>query len=191
MKSKKKTTVSLALAILIGTSVGSLAIASTSEQAVSTESGMPANVIGYNEVVGIFAEDGRARLDIGLDSVKKEQSPTHESWATRFYIKRLDGPSEGPVTKDHLIAIVAEDGRARLDIGAASVKLEQSPSHESWATRLRIVRLDGESSGPLMYGHLVGVFAEDGRARLDIGLDSMKKEQLPTHESWATRLRIR
>ncbi|MGB1256646.1 MAG: OmpA family protein [Thiolinea sp.] len=149
------------------------------------------DTINYGERVGIFAEDFRARLDVGIRAMKEEIPPDHESWATRLRIKRLDGPNQGPVNSDHLIGIFAEDGRARLDIGARAMKEEVPADHRSWATRVVFKRLDGPDEGPVQYGELLGIFSEDNRARLDIGIRAVKEEVPPNHESWATRLRIK
>lgn len=43
----------------------------------------------------------------------------------------------------------------------------------------------------LEYGKVYGIFCEDGRCRLDIGTDAMKKDVLADHDSWATRLKFR
>jgi hypothetical protein len=147
--------------------------------------------VQLNEIVGIFSEDGQFRLDIGTDAVKQNVPASHDSWATRLIIRRLDGPSRGPVHGGDLIGIFSEDGRFRLDIGTDAVKRNIPASHESWATRLRIVRLSGPNAGPVTYEDVVGIFSDDGRFRLDIGTDAMKRNVPADHDSWATRLRIR
>jgi hypothetical protein len=43
----------------------------------------------YEDVVGIFSEDGKFRLDIGTDTMKKNVAADHNSWATRLRIKPL------------------------------------------------------------------------------------------------------
>ena len=146
--------------------------------------------VQLNEIVGIFSENGQFRLDIGTDAVKQNVPATHDSWATRLIIRRLDGPSRGPVHNSDVIGIFSEDGRFRLDIGTDAVKRNIPASHESWATRLRIVRLSGPNVGPVTYEDVVGIFSEDAKFRLDIGTDAMKKNVPADHDSWATRLRI-
>ncbi len=79
----------------------------------------------------------------------------------------------------------------RLDIGIRAVKEEVPTSMTPGRHRLRIVRLNGLSIGPIKYGEVVGIFSEDGRVRLDIGIRAMKEEVPASHESWATRLKIR
>ncbi|NEP61693.1 MAG: hypothetical protein F6K31_32865 [Symploca sp. SIO2G7] len=37
----------------------------------------------WNDLVGIFSEDGRVRLDVGIRAMKEEVPASHESWATR------------------------------------------------------------------------------------------------------------
>lgn len=91
-------------------------------------------------VAGIFSEDGNYRLDIGTDAMKRDTPASFESWATQLVIKRLDGPSSGPVSYGDLVGIFDKDGNYRLDIGAVRDKAI-SASHDSWATRLRILTL--------------------------------------------------
>lgn len=81
-------------------------------------------------------------------------------------------------------------GPVRLDIGTRATKENVPTSHESWSTRLRIVRLDGPSAGPVAANHLVGIFSEDGNWRLDTGDRAMKENVPASHESWATQLVI-
>lgn len=146
--------------------------------------------VEYGSKIGVFSEDGKYRLDIGTDAMKKNVPASHDSWATRFVLKRLDGANSGAVSDTHLVGIYSEDGRYRLDIGSDAVKKSVPASHDSWATRLLIRRLNGESSGVVSYGDVVGIFSEDGKWRLDIGTDAMKKSVPASHNSWATRLRI-
>lgn len=147
--------------------------------------------VDWNEVVGIFSEDGNWRLDIGERATKENIPASHDSWATRLTIKRLDGTSSGPVLADHVVGIFSEDDKWRLDIGERAMKENVPASHNSWATRLRIVRLNGLSIGPIIYGEVVGIFSEDGNWRLDIGERAMKENVPASHNSWATRLKIR
>eukprot|EP00008_Paramoeba_atlantica_P003010 CAMPEP_0201489422 /NCGR_PEP_ID=MMETSP0151_2-20130828/22793_1 /ASSEMBLY_ACC=CAM_ASM_000257 /TAXON_ID=200890 /ORGANISM="Paramoeba atlantica, Strain 621/1 / CCAP 1560/9" /LENGTH=153 /DNA_ID=CAMNT_0047875021 /DNA_START=95 /DNA_END=557 /DNA_ORIENTATION=+ len=129
-----------------------------------------------HHLVGIFSEDGGYRLDIGIQSMKEEIPASHDSWATRFVIKRLDGPNRGPISSDHVVGIFSVLQHVRLDIGSASVKKQVSASHESWATRLWIKRLASDDDGALRYGEVVGIFSENGRCRLDIGIRAVKKK---------------
>ena len=147
--------------------------------------------VAWDAVVGVFSEDGKWRLDIGERAMKENVPASHNSWATRLIIKRLDGPSTGPVLPDHIVGIFSEDGKWRLDIGERAMKENVPASHNSWATRLRIVRLTGLSLGPVTYGDVVGIFSEDGKWRLDIGERATKENVPASHNSWATRLKIR
>ena len=135
-------------------------------------------------------EDGRWRLDIGDAAMKKNIPASHNSWATRLILKRLDGASSGSVKSSHLVGIFSEDGKWRLDIGEAATKKNIPSSHNSWATRLRILPLERMGLGKISYGEVVGVFSEDGKWRLDIGVAAMKKNTPASHNSWATRLQI-
>jgi len=147
------------------------------------------NAITEKDLIKITSACGTSRLDIGVHCVKNEVPASHDSWATRLVIKRLDGPSEGVVQSDHVVGIFSENGQHRLDVGVRAMKKNGPPSHESWATRLNIKRL-GEGKGPLMYNEIVGVFSECGNKRLDIGERSMKENVPAAHNSWATSLKI-
>jgi hypothetical protein len=147
-------------------------------------------VVQLNEVVGIFSENGQFRLDIGTDAVKQNVLASHDSWATRLIIRRLDGQSTGPVRSNHVVGIFSENGQYRLDIGTDAMKQNVAASHESWATRLKILQLNSSTLGPVMYEDVVGIFSEDGKYRLDIGTDAMKQNVAASHDSWATRLKI-
>ena len=148
------------------------------------------STIKYGETVGVFSEDGKFRLDIGTDATKKTIPAAHNSWATRLKIKRLDGENSGVISDRHVVGIFSEDGKFRLDIGTDAMKKNVPAKHISWATRLVIKRLDGASSGEVCYGHVVGIFSENEKYRLDIGTDAMKTTVPAAHNSWATRLRI-
>ncbi len=145
----------------------------------------------WNDVVGIFSANDKYRLDIGTRAMKENVPASHDSWATRFVIKRLDGPSVGPVLPNHVVGIFTENGQYRLDIGKRSMKGKGPASHSSWATRLRIVPLNNLALGPIEYGTVIGVFSENGQYRLDISNRAVKKSVPASHDSWATRLRIR
>ncbi len=146
--------------------------------------------IKYQDVRGIFSENLKVRLDIGTKAVKKAVPASHDSWATRLVFKRLDGKSEGEVHDEHLVGIFSEDGKYRLDIGTMAMKENVPASHESWATKLKIKKIKGSSSGFIHYGDVVGIFSEDEKYRLDIGTKAMKKKVPASHDSWATRLRV-
>jgi hypothetical protein len=94
-------------------------------------------VLQLNEIVGIFSDNG-VRLDIGTDAVKQNVPASHESWATRLRISRLNGPNVGPVMYEDIVGIFSEDARFRLDIGTDAMKKNVPADHDSWATRLRI-----------------------------------------------------
>ena len=147
--------------------------------------------IKYGETVGVFSSTRPFRLDIGTWAMKKNVPASHESWATKLRIKRLDGESSGPVRTEHVVGIFSEDGRKRLDIGTASMKKDISASHESWATMLKILPVGGskKAGDAIDYGDLVGVFSSTRPFRLDIGSDALNPQDA-SHNSWATRLKI-
>ena len=156
----------------------------------STSEASELGTINENDLIKIISQDNQARLDIGVHCVKEEVPAYHNSWATRLQIKRLDGPNEGFVNVNHVIGIFSEDGKTRLDLGERAMKKNGSVSHESWATRLHVKRLQPSGNTPIKYGEIIGLFSECGRKRLDIGERSMKENVPAHHDSWATRLRI-
>ena len=146
-----------------------------------------------NQLVKVLSERGEVRLDISVASFKRNTVGTHDSWATRCVLRRLDGPSEGDVEEGHVLGIFSENGSTRLDLGCASIKEQRNVQQESWATRLRIkplARTRGDDARPLQYDEVVGVFSDDGHSyRLDIGRASCT-EASAGHNSWATRMKI-
>ncbi len=158
--------------------------------AISANDAQAQAAIRYGQPIGVFSTQEYVRLDIGTRATKENVPASHNSWATRLRISRLDGPNQGPVYDNHLVGIFSEDGRYRLDIGTRATKENVPADHRSWATVLVIQRLDGPSSGEIRYGDLVGFFSEDGRFRLDIGTRAMKENVPASHESWATQFVI-
>ena len=166
-------------------------INSTSEGNLIAAPGVSSNSpIYYNQLIGIFSESEPVRLDIGTRAMKENIPASHNSWATRFRIKRLDGPNRGEVFSHHTIGIFAASDPVRLDIGTRAMKENVPASHNSWATQLFIQRLDGPNRGPIHYGDVVGVFSSDRKVRLDIGTRATQEDVPASHNSWGTRLRI-
>lgn len=154
---------------------------------------MPDHKLSYNSKYGVFSENGLCRLD--LDEQKMLTSSSHDSWATRLVFKRLnDGgdviDASGPIYSEHKVGIFSEDGKVRLDIGTRSMKRNAPADQNSNTSRLVIKRLDGSNSGQVHYGHVVGIYSEDGRYRLDLGGNGMKETASSSHNSWATRLQV-
>jgi phosphotransferase system IIB component len=108
-----------------------------------------------------------------------------------FLLAAVPAKAQQVVQLNGIVGIFSQTGQYRLDIGTDAVKQNVPASHESWATRLRITRLSGPNVGPVTYEDVVGIFSEDGKFRLDIGTDAMKKNVAADHDSWATRLRIK
>lgn len=146
--------------------------------------------IYYNQLIGIFSESEPVRLDIGTRAMNENIPASHNSWATRFRIERLDGASRGTVFSHHTIGLFSETEPVRLDIGMRAMKENVPASHNSWATQLVIKRLDGPNRGPISYGEVVGVFSSDRNFRLDIGTRAVKEDVPSSYNSWGTRLRI-
>jgi len=92
---------------------------------------------------------------------------------------------------NNVVGIFSENGKVRLDIGIRAMKEEVPASHDSWATRLRIVPLNQLALGQITYGTVVGIFSETKQVRLDIGIRAVKERVPASHDSWATRLKIR
>lgn len=97
-----------------------------------------AEIINFNEPIGVFSSTKEVRLDIGTRAVKENVPADHNSWATRLVVKRVDGPSEGPVHTDHVIGLFSETEAVRLDIGTRAMKENVPADHDSWATQLNI-----------------------------------------------------
>jgi hypothetical protein len=149
------------------------------------------------ELIKIVSENESVCLDVGSGCVREVDANVNTR-TTRLYLYRLDGPSAGFVSTNHVVGIFDQDRSVRLDVSARAVKCECSARHNSWATNLHIRRIprqgDAEFSDnePLMYGELVGVFSSENTGkRLDIGCNSMKKAVPIAVDSWSTRLRIR
>lgn len=149
------------------------------------------DTIQYGSVVGIYTEEGHVRLDLGTRAMKEAVPASNNNWATRLRIRRLDGPNSGAIRYGHVVGIFTEEGHVRLDLGTRAMKEAVPANHNSWATQLRIRRLDGPNSGAIRYGDVIGVFTEEGHVRLDLGTRAMKEAVPATHNSWATRLRIK
>ena len=84
--------------------------------------GLPTCELTSRTKIKVLSENGNCRLDVGGASMRAEIDASHESWATRLFIRRLDGPSEGPVELGHLVGIFASNNNVRLDVGCASVR---------------------------------------------------------------------
>lgn len=151
--------------------------------------------VDYGMTIGIFSasRDTPYRLDIGPEATKSLVPANHDSWATRLKIMRLDGPvGDGVVHESDEIGIFSEDGNWRLDIGSSAAQRETPAYVDSPTTRLQVRRLSGDAvGGPIKYGEVVGIFSEDGKYRLDIGVWAMKVNTSKNWDSWATRLKIR
>lgn len=143
--------------------------------------------------IGIFSSTQPYRLDIGTDAMKKNVPAGWNSWATRLKIMRADGtPGSGVVLEDDEIGIFTENGQWRLDIGTRAMKVNTPDDKNSWATRLKIKRLPGNTgTGAIKYGELIGIFSENGGTRLDLGTDAVKVGTPANWQSWATELKIR
>ena len=148
--------------------------------------------ITYGQLVGVFSEGYEARLDVGSAAMKQQIPATHESWATRLRIQRLDGPSTGDVEDTHVIGIFDENNSTRLDVGGASMKQQIPASSMGWGTQLKIWPYNNDKSkanSRVRYGDLIGVFDANDNLRLDIGGAACNPTP-SSHNSWATRLRI-
>ena len=143
---------------------------------------------GQQEVTICPGKDGNDLWCV--QETRGKQPTTHGQAATDKQLHTATPSAPAFLRSDVEVKILSENAKTRLDIGCASMRSEVDASHESWATRLYIRRLDGPSTGPVCEGHLIGIFSEHHNKRLDIGHASVK-EQHAGHESWATRLFIR
>jgi len=100
----------------------------------------------------------------------------------------------GFVTYGELIGVFSSDygpdTGARLDIGLNGMKVFTPASTLTTTTKLRIKRLDGPSVGDVEDTHVVGIFSEDWKYRLDVGDGSLKENTSPTFLSENTQLKI-
>lgn len=149
-----------------------------------------AGTINYGDSVGIFSTTQAVRLDIGTLAMKENVPANHNSWATQLEIRRLDGPSTGPVMSDHEVGIFSPTQPYRLDIGTRATKENVPETHRSWATVLEIRAANGTKTGPVQYGDLIGIFSTTQPYRLDIGTRATKEDVPASHSSWATVLKI-
>ena len=157
----------------------------------------------------VLTSSSAARLDLSCASLRRETPETHDSPTTRLKLRRLDGPSIGPVSACHVVGIFSEDGKKRLDLVRAV--LPQVTIHQTAATCLLIEPLqpgggvlDAEerraqpAGDVLHYGQTVGVFSlPDGsgnpRLRLDLGTESVfatKPCKGDAKDDWGNSLRV-
>lgn len=155
--------------------------------------------VTYGELIGVFSSDygpdDGSRLDIGLFAMKKFTPVSTLTKTTMLRIQRLDGPSIGDVEDTHIVGIFSEDGKYRLDIGTASMKMNTSPAFLSTCTQLKIwpaekASVSGDESKEgqnINYDDIIGVFSEDGLYRLNLGSDALNPQK-KDHVSSQTKL---
>ena len=87
-----------------------------------------------------------------------------ESWATRFRPIRLDGPSDGPVRRSHVVGLFSDGCGRRLNIDKVSVPADGARDGPTTLFELRA--LDGETplDEPIRYHQLIGFFGTRARA---------------------------
>jgi hypothetical protein len=148
------------------------------------------------DTIDIITESGDYRLDIGGLPFKRNTPTSEVSSTTLFQFKRLDGPNTGPVRDDHIVGIFSADGKYRLDVGTASMKVNVPVSHVSWATSLKLERPARDPGGKVNtiayygVGQTFGIVSSTRPYRLDIGPDACNPASA-SHDSWATRFKIR
>lgn len=151
-----------------------------------------------SNLVSVQNKAGTTRLDIGAASKQKKKgaATTRITKTSRWRVSRLDGPSVGPVSLEHVVAVLAFDGANRLDLGVRP----QVMHHESPFTRLRVVPIDSrvrlDESRPIQYGETVGFFSECGGWCLDAtnACQPPKEQAHPKGQSkgdtWSNCLRL-
>ena len=130
---------------------------------------------------------------------------------TRLVVRRLDGPSVGLISSQHVVGIYTESGTHRLDLARA---LNPQPTgHESAGTRLRLqpapfVHGAGSSSAtaasssssaaeaaaadaPLRYGRAYSLVSDCGTYTLNLGLRNTPVLVRASDDVWSTRLQLR
>jgi peptide-N4-(N-acetyl-beta-glucosaminyl)asparagine amidase len=151
--------------------------------------GSQSGLIYAGDYVRVTSESGAFRLDISKASAISSQ----EGWATRFRLERLDGESHGPVSSEHLVAIVSDGCAQRFDIthvslavGEGGISAALAPSLDNRYTVMQIQPLDGESppDEPLSYHQPLALFSSEGRegggdARSSGSVDETEGEPTP------------
>ena len=133
-----------------------------------------------------FGGQGSKKVDLYKIDYADSKKPITFGNST---IERGDtGESDGPIYYNQLIGIFSESQPVRLDIGRRAMKENVPASVISWATRLRIKRLDGPNKGKVFPHHVIGIFSETEPVRLDIGTRAMKEDVPASHNSRSTQL---
>ena len=111
------------------------------------------------DLVSLVSFSGALRTDL-----KDAKEPGNvDSWATRFRILRLDGPSEGPISTEHEIGFFSDGCGRRLDISKAGGERVDSCT-DGPTTLLEIQLRDDEAplDEPLRYHQVVALFNTEG-----------------------------
>eukprot|EP00092_Neocalanus_flemingeri_P033996 GFUD01036967.1.p1 GENE.GFUD01036967.1~~GFUD01036967.1.p1 ORF type:complete len:248 (-),score=51.31 GFUD01036967.1:60-803(-) len=75
-----------------------------------------------------------------------------------YYYNSLPGNETRALTCGEALSLVTEDRSTRLDL--ADMQEEVPASYNVWSSsKLRFDRIDGESTGDVLFDHLVGIFA--------------------------------
>ena len=127
------------------------------------------SMLWSGDLVAVVSSSGGAQLDI---SGAREPGKV-ESWATRFRVLRLDGPSDGPVLCSHVVGLFSDGCGRRLNLSRVSTPCVaetegacdgQDGLVDGPAAMLEVRALDGESplDEPLRYHQAVGFFCTAG-----------------------------
>lgn len=141
--------------------------------------------IRYGEPVGIFTAEQGKRVDIGPCSASKD----HDSWATKFHIKAVHDDVYSMRVNSVYKLLLNGDPCLTVDVGRGP-NPHADRDHDSYGTRLRFRRLDGESSGVVHVSHVFKIINEDGSKCLDV-LSHGEAVSEASHDSWATRFFVR
>jgi hypothetical protein len=145
----------------------------------------PGNIYVTTPIKITLPEFDGNRVDMGPFSTDEG----HESWATVLKIRRLDGPSEGPVRVGHEIMIYSPEASRRLDVGMKE-GTSCDPNHRSSSTYFHVKPVGDfhSESEPIKYEQEVGFFSpESPFLRMDINGVAAADMNLST---WTTRLRL-
>ena len=136
---------------------------------VDAEEGRNDEFIYPHDLISVCSEHHKFTLDVSLAN----EPPSHESWATRVRLCRLDGESRGPVSTRHVVAILSDGCGKRMDITKASVAQAAgpaegvaSPSANSLRTPTTVLEacpLDGEcpANEPVEYCRPLALFSSE------------------------------
>lgn len=151
---------------------------------------MAGTPISYGVPIGVYNEGDELRLDLAIGPTRYQVPLDEDDPESHLTIIRLDGPSEGVVCAEHLIAIETIDSRRRLDIGGLTVLPKVPASQVTPTSTVKFLPLGPDGDGLLRYGDPVILVTADDAFRLEISDRVFTYTQPEGHESFGTRLHL-